>query len=130
MGNKGWGALYGLCVGAVLGWGLTGLVAAGCDRGFRAGRGSCGVPDGHVVQFVVCAVALVSLAGLGWTVLRTDDWRPSLGLSAGALIALAITLSAGTTTGFLVLAAAEAAVAVVVPPVLYRLGRRARAVRV
>ncbi|MER6219077.1 hypothetical protein ABT189_00530 [Streptomyces sp900105755] len=55
--------------------------------------------------------------------IRTDDWRPSLGFFVRAAVALGIILSAGTTRGFLILAAVEAALPVGVPLIL----RRARA---
>lgn len=124
MNTKGWGALYGLCFAAALGWGATGLVEGGCDRYYDGQRSACGIPDGYGWYVVVLVVAVLSLPPLGWTVIRTDDWRPSLGISAGAAIALGVTLSTGTTRGFLILAAVEAAVAVAVPLLLRRAGRK------
>ncbi|WP_331755748.1 hypothetical protein [Streptomyces sp. NBC_01643] len=130
MNSKGWGALYGLCVAMALGWGLTGLIEGGCDWGYSSGRRACGVPDGYVRHFVVCIITAVSMVPLGRTVIRTDDWRPSLGISAGAAVALRITLSAGTAQGFLILAAVEAAFAVGMPLILWWGGRtKARAKR-
>ncbi|PJN29850.1 hypothetical protein [Kitasatospora sp. CB02891] len=123
MTSKGWGALYGLAVMAVLGWGLTGLVEAGCDWGFSRGRRQCGVPDGYLPHFIACGVAAFSTAGLGWTVIRTDDWRPSLGASAGGLVALVITLANGRSGGHLALAALEAAVVIGLPVTLRQVGR-------
>ncbi|GAP50379.1 hypothetical protein [Streptomyces azureus] len=120
MNSKGWGALFGLSFAIALGWGLTGLVEGGCVR--RHG-GRCGVPDGYGWHFAAVMVAAFSLALLGWTVIRTDDWRPSLGISVGALAALVITLSTGTARGFLILATVEAAVAVGLPLILWRVGR-------
>ncbi|WP_102248714.1 hypothetical protein [Streptomyces carminius] len=119
MDSKGWGALYGLCLALALGWGLTGLVEGGCDWNPKG----CGVPDGYGRYLAACMVALFSLAPLGWTVIRTDDWRPSLGISAGALVASGITLSAGTGRDLVVLAAIEMALAAGVPLILWVLGR-------
>ncbi|MFJ6118996.1 hypothetical protein ACWGJX_48050 [Streptomyces sp. NPDC054775] len=123
MSSKGWGALYGLCFAVALGWGATGLVEGGCDWQYDGQRSACGVPDGYGWYFVAFIIAALSFPPLCWTVIRTDDWRPSLGISVGAAIALGITLSTGTTRGFLILVAVEAAVAVGVPLLLRRVGR-------
>ncbi|MFF0292020.1 hypothetical protein ACFYST_04490 [Kitasatospora sp. NPDC004614] len=123
MTSKGWGALYGLVVVAVIGWGLTGMVDGGCDWGWSRGRRQCGVPEPYLPQFIASGVAAYSMAGLGWTFIRTDDWRPSLGASAGGLVALAITLSSGRSGWFLALAALEAAVVVGLPVTLRQVGR-------
>ncbi|MFB7575394.1 hypothetical protein [Streptomyces sp. NPDC056165] len=128
MSSKGWGALYGLCFAVALGWGATGLVEGGCDWHYDGQRSACGVPDGYGRYIAVFIIAAFSFPPLCWTVIRTDDWRPSLGISAGAVVALGITLSAGTTRGFLILAAVEVALAVGVPLILRRVGRtKARA---
>ncbi|MFE5912274.1 hypothetical protein ACFQ6B_24770 [Streptomyces wedmorensis] len=124
MNSKGWGALYGLCMAVAFGWGLTGLVEGGCDWGYGSRGRACGVPDGYGWHFAVCVITAFSLVALGWTVIRTDDWRPSLGISAGAAVALGITLSAGTAQGFLILAAVEVAFAMGMPLVLWRVGAR------
>lgn len=130
MNSKGWGVLYGLCFAVALGWGASGLVAGGCDWHDDGRRSACGVPDGYGSSAVVCIIAALSFPPLCWTVIRTDDWRPSLGMSVGAAISLGITLSTGTTRGFWILAAVEAAVAVGVPLILRKVGRtKARAKR-
>ncbi|WP_406501245.1 hypothetical protein [Streptomyces sp. NBC_00500] len=82
------------------------------------------MPDGYGWYAAVFVVAALSFPPLCWTVIRTDDWRPSLGISVGAAIALGITLSTGTTRGFLILATVEAAIAVGVPLILRRVGRK------
>ncbi|RPE37241.1 hypothetical protein EDD90_0054 [Streptomyces sp. Ag109_O5-1] len=128
MTSKRWGALYALCFAVALGWGATGLVEGGCDWHNDGQRSACGVPDGYGWYAAVFIVAALSFPPLCWTVIRTDDWRPSLGISVGAAIALAITLFTGVTRGFLILAAVEAAIAVGVPLILRRVGRtKARA---
>ncbi|WP_336111129.1 hypothetical protein [Streptomyces sp. PTD9-10] len=73
------------------------------------------MPDGYGWYTAVFIIAALSFPPLCWTVIRTDDWRPSSGISVGAAIALAITLSTGITRGFLILAAVKAAIAVEVP---------------
>ncbi|WP_225838586.1 hypothetical protein [Streptomyces sp. NK08204] len=123
MNSKGWGVLDGLCFAVALGWGATGLVEGGCEWSSDGQSVACGVPDGYDWYARVLAIASLSFPPLCWTMIRTDDWRPSLGFSAGAVIALGITLSAGTTRGFLILASAEAALAVGVPLILRRAGR-------
>ncbi|MFF1742024.1 hypothetical protein [Streptomyces mirabilis] len=128
MNSKGWGALYGLCFAVALGWGATGLVEGGCDRHYDGRSSACGVPDGYGWYAAVFIIAALSFPPLCWTVIRTDDWRPSLGVCVGAAIALGVTLSTGTTRGFLILAAAEAAIAIGVPLILRKVGRtKARA---
>ncbi|MCD0484009.1 hypothetical protein LO771_16810 [Streptacidiphilus sp. ASG 303] len=122
MNSKGWGALYGLCFAVAFGWGVTGVVEGGCDWVYDSRGAACEAPDGYGWYTVVAVVAVLSLPPLGWTVIRTDDWRPSLGFSVGAAVALGITLSAGVTRGFLILAAVEAALAVGVPFVLWGVG--------
>jgi hypothetical protein len=123
MNSKGWGALYGLCFAAALGWGATGLVEGGCEWRSDGQRWACGVADGYGWYVWVLVIASLSFPPLCWTMIRTDDWRPSLGFSVGAAVALGITLSAGTTRGSLILAAVEAALAVGVPLILRRVGR-------
>ena len=92
---------------------------------------ACGVPDGYGWYARVLVIAFLSFPPLCWTVIRTDDWRPSSGFSVGAAVALGITLSAGTTRGFLILAAVEAALAVGAPLILRRVGcAKARAKKV
>ncbi|MFE1292227.1 hypothetical protein [Streptomyces sp. NPDC058751] len=81
------------------------------------------MPDGYGRYTAVFVIAALSFPPLCWTMIRTDDWRPSLGFSVGAAVALGITLSAGTTRGFLLLAAVEVALGVAVPLVLRRVGR-------
>ncbi|MEV5901292.1 hypothetical protein [Streptomyces sp. NPDC052127] len=128
MNSKGWGVLYGLCFAVALGWGATGFVEGGCDWHYDGQRSACGVPDGYGWRAAVFIIAALSFPPLCWTVIRTDDWRPSLGISVGAAVALAITLSTGITRGFLILAAVEAAIAMGVPLILRRVGagRRGR----
>ncbi|MGW1502051.1 hypothetical protein ACWCQW_26390 [Streptomyces mirabilis] len=122
------GALYGLCFAVALGWGVTGLVEGGCDWHYDGRRSACGVPDGYGWCAAVFVIAALSFPPLCWTVIRTDDWRPSLGICVGAAIALGITLSTGTTRAFLILAAVEAAIAMGVPLILRKVGRtKARA---
>ncbi|ALV37891.1 hypothetical protein [Streptomyces sp. CdTB01] len=123
MNSKGWGALYGLCFAVAVGWGMTGVVEGGCERVYSSRGAACQAPDGYGWYTVVAVIALLSLPLLGWTVIRTDDWRPSSGFSAGAAIALGITLSTGATRGFLILAAIEVVLAVGVPVTLWRVGR-------
>ncbi|MET9904432.1 hypothetical protein [Streptomyces sp. NPDC006446] len=126
MNSKGWGALYGLCFAVALGWGATGLVEGGCHWHYDGQRSACGVPDGYGWYAAVFVIAALSFPPLCWTVIRTDDWRPSLGISVGAAIALAITLSTGITRGFLILTAVEAVTAMGVPLILRRVGARRR----
>ncbi|WP_418960449.1 hypothetical protein [Streptomyces tritici] len=97
---------------SVVAWGLTGLVELGCGY---SRRGGCGVPEGgeaHFWAFFVTA-ALLSLP------FKADgyasDWRPSLGLSAGALAGCALALSQGTSLGFWLLALGLVAFGVVTP---------------
>ncbi|MFF3947540.1 hypothetical protein ACFYYN_22275 [Streptomyces sp. NPDC001902] len=92
MNSKGWGALYGLCFAVALGWG-AGLVEGGCEWRSVGQRWACGVPDGYGWYARVLVIAFLSFPPLCWTVIRTDDWRPSLGFSVGAAVALGITLS-------------------------------------
>ncbi|WP_405780335.1 hypothetical protein [Streptomyces sp. NBC_00859] len=128
MNSKGWGALYGLCFAVAIGWGATGLVEGGCEWAQTGQRVECVVPDGYGWYSAVVFVATLSFPPLCWLVIRTDDWRPSLGFSVGAAIAFGITLSMGTTRGFLILAAVEAIFAVAAPLILRRAGRaKARA---
>ncbi|MFJ8197045.1 hypothetical protein [Streptomyces sp. NPDC096152] len=123
MNSKRWGALYGLCFAVAFGWGMTGVVEGGCDWVYNSRGAACEAPDGYGWYSVVGVIAALSVPPLGWMVIRTDDWRPSLGFSVGAAIALGITLSAGATRGFLILAAVEGALAVGVPVILWRVGR-------
>ncbi|MFH8342634.1 hypothetical protein [Streptomyces sp. AM6-12] len=132
MNSRVWGALYGVCFAVALGWGLTGVVEGGCGWVHFSQGTRCESSDGYVWSWypVVSLIAILSLPPLGWTVIRTDDWRPSLGLSVGAAIALGITLSADGTRGLLMLAVAEGASAMGVPLILWRIGRsKARATK-
>jgi hypothetical protein len=129
MNSKGWGALYGLCFAVAFGWGVTGMVEGGCEWVSSARGAACETPDGYGRYDVVALVAALSVPPLSWTVIRTDDWRPSLGFSVGAAVAMGITLSTGVTRGFLILAAVEAALALGVPLILWRVGRTTRAER-
>lgn len=58
------------------------------------------MPDGGEAYFAAMMISPWAFAVVGKKVIRTDDWRPSLGLSAGALAGVVITLSTGMTAGF------------------------------
>ncbi|MFJ9117244.1 hypothetical protein ACIRJO_16995 [Streptomyces sp. NPDC102394] len=102
---------------------MTGVVEGGCERVYSSRGAACQAPDGYGWYTVVAVIALLSLPLLGRAVIRTDDWRPSWGFSAGAAIASGITLSTDATRGFLILAAIEVVLAVGVPVTPWRVGR-------
>ncbi|SPE55976.1 hypothetical protein SNS2_2714 [Streptomyces netropsis] len=58
------------------------------------------MPEGGGGYFAAMMISPWVFAVVGKKVIRTDDWRPSLGLSAGALAGVVITLSTGMTAGF------------------------------
>ncbi|MGW5732956.1 MULTISPECIES: hypothetical protein [Streptomyces] len=65
------------------------------------------------------------LAFYGYTVIRDDDWRPSLGISAGAVVGIVFALAKQPIPPRMwILIVVLAAFAIGTPLVLWRRGRR------
>lgn len=95
---------FGVFVIAVsgLGWGLAGFVEhTGCPDG----RNRCAGSSEVLKYFAAVMVCGFSLAPGFITALRTNDWRPVLGLPVGAVIGSGIALWHGRTLGFWIVAA-------------------------
>ncbi|MBN3930396.1 hypothetical protein IQ279_12250 [Streptomyces verrucosisporus] len=89
MENKGLGFLVGLVVAGTLGWALAETVYLGCGPSIRG----CAVPDGGGWHFAAMMTVPWLLTFFGNAVIRDDDWRPSLGITAGAAAGIAFALS-------------------------------------
>ncbi|MFC8920671.1 hypothetical protein ACGF5F_15550 [Streptomyces sp. NPDC047821] len=113
----------GLTVAGVLGWALAGAVYLGCGPSVRG----CGVPDGGGWYFAAMMTMPWLLVFYGYTVVRDDDWRPSLGISAGAVGGIFFALSREPVPlRVWVLIVVLAAVAAGTPLVLWYRGRNRR----
>jgi hypothetical protein len=107
-------ALLGAVLLAAIGWAAAHSIELGCRRyNFRPG---CGVPDGGGLYF---AVWMVSPVLLMWTFLlgvsKSEDWRPMLGVSAGAVVGCAAVFSVGTSVGYWILAFVLVAIGAAAP---------------
>ncbi|WP_371524927.1 hypothetical protein OG302_01320 [Streptomyces sp. NBC_01283] len=123
MGKKGLGFLVGLSVAGMLGWALAGSVYLGCGPSRRG----CGVPDGGGWYFAAMMTMPWLLVFYGDTVLRDDDWRPSLGISAGAVAGIVFALSKEPIPPRMwILIVVLAAFAIGTPLVLWHRGRSRR----
>lgn len=111
----------GLSVAGTLGWALAGSVYLGCGPSRRG----CGVPDGGGWHFAAMVTMPWLLTFYGDTVIRDDDWRPSLGVSAGAVAGIFFALSKETIPPRMwILVVVLAAFAIGTPLVLWLRGRR------
>lgn len=110
--RAGWvGAV--LTAGLVLwfGWGLAGMVGAGCDWQAKG----CGVPEGSGKYFAACMAAPWPLGIMARAGFYRGSWRRTLSYPAGAVPGAAVTLGMGTSIGHWVVASLLVLTGVLVP---------------
>ncbi|WP_143688570.1 hypothetical protein [Streptomyces barkulensis] len=110
--TRGWGFWWG--------WALAGSVYLGCGESVRG----CSVPDGGGWYFAAMMTVPWLLTFFGNAVIRDDDWRPSLGITAGAAAGIAFALSKDSMPPRMwILAAALMVIAIGTPLTLWYRGR-------
>jgi hypothetical protein len=88
---------------AALAWGVSGLIEhSGCPDG----RNRCAAAVGTGKYFAATMISAFAVFGGFYPVVRTVDWRPTLGLPTGAVIGAGIALWRGQSLGFWILVAA------------------------
>ncbi|GLI03577.1 hypothetical protein [Phytohabitans aurantiacus] len=115
-------ATFSAVLVATIGWAAAHSIDLGCADDLRPG---CQVPDGGGLYF---AVLLVSPVLLAFTFLigtyKTEDWRPMLGFSAGAVVGGGVAFSVGTSVGYRILVLVLVAIGAVAPWGAWRLRAR------
>ncbi|MFD5948766.1 hypothetical protein ACFWAZ_21235 [Streptomyces collinus] len=85
---------------AALGWGISGLVGGSCPEGVNR----CAAPPGMGKYLAATMISGFAVFAGFFPVIRTEDWRPTLGLLLGAVVGAGIALWQGQSLGYWILA--------------------------
>ncbi|MGI5197443.1 hypothetical protein ACQEVY_28065 [Streptomyces sp. CA-288835] len=85
---------------AGLAWGISGLVDGSCPGGVNR----CAAPPGTGKYFAATMISAFAVFAGFFPVIRTEDWRPTLGLLLGAVVGVGTALWQGQSLGYWILA--------------------------